>query len=603
MTSSIHEAEGSDTDSLYNLDSPTDGYFNGRNHPQDMFMETPSTSQFGEPKRREATEGDSDCPSGSPSRPIYTPPSSAWSDEATPLIDAHNPPPAYSDVGTRNHSEFATRTPISFRDNQPPQSMRGEPPNDFDDVEVGYVRPARSRYCCSWRRVLKGVLVIGAIIMAGSLVTSVTRSKFDSHSDNDIEDQPDRDLVSPNWPSECVLSSTQRASFDFAFQHDSAFALVEKASQHEVPGGSLYRGIFGNIQVLKAPEDQKKPLVVDVSVATSQPFSIQDLGIKTTESSLLIHTPKIKETDALFSSANRPCLSILITMYFSPSAKLSNLDISSRNLALRVNAGSSPDSASDELLVTNITTISLASSSMTATPFLNSRKTRIDVGSGSIHGSYNLYDLLSISSFSGSINVDVQPKEESKSDPQPAVLETKTQSGSTHINYPPYSAAPDIPEREYRTSVQGFSGSISGNLIHGYATSLSSKSGSITGSLLPYTADDYDSTLTVETISGMQNIHVLPPFTGSGDMKSMSSKHTTHTGSLTLDYPQKWVGKIEGQTVTGSLKLAGKDVQIVRDEKGVIGRNVGAFKGSEYGGSKLDFATSTGSVRVKVGDV
>jgi len=63
----------------------------------------------------------------------------------------------------------------------------------------------------------------------------------------------------------------------------------------------------------------------------------------------------------------------------------------------------------------------------------SSRRTILRSSSNSISGSYPLYDLLSVSTQSGSISVDVSPHSASSQDPlQPATLELRSNSGRVH---------------------------------------------------------------------------------------------------------------------------------------------------------------------------
>ena len=87
----------SDDDSLIDVDSPADGYFANREHPQETFVENPSLQQS-EDKAREAAEERSRGSAAANLQPqISTPPRApAETDESAPLLDAGPAPPDYA---------------------------------------------------------------------------------------------------------------------------------------------------------------------------------------------------------------------------------------------------------------------------------------------------------------------------------------------------------------------------------------------------------------------------------------------------------------------------------------------------------------------------
>lgn len=222
------------------------------------------------------------------------------------------------------------------------------------------------------------------------------------------------------------------------------------------------------------------------------------------------------------------------------------------------------------------------------------RKRRIEIGSQALHGNFDLLDLLSIQSTSGSINIGVHPQPADAENPIPAELVINSHSGQVSIDFLAFNA----PERDYRVSIDSRHGSVDGHLLHGRMTSIVSNSASIKAQILPFAANNYASTLRTASQSGSQEIAVLALSNDPGvPINRMSSTHSTNSGSLVLRYPKEWQGTIEGHTRAGSLRLHGGDLDIIRrSSSSNVGHYVLARKGS--GNSTLNFLTGSGSVNI-----
>ncbi|EON69312.1 hypothetical protein W97_08572 [Coniosporium apollinis CBS 100218] len=227
-----------------------------------------------------------------------------------------------------------------------------------------------------------------------------------------------------------------------------------------------------------------------------------------------------------------------------------------------------------------------------------SRRTIINVGSGSVSGAYALRDYLSIRTTSGSISITVDPQAADPNYPKPAVFEAYATAGSIRIDFPTRGA---IPDRVYEVAVHSDMGSISGTFIHGQHTSLSALSGSISATILPYSAGNR-SALRTDTMSGQTTVTVLAPYKDPGTvMGSMESLHKSKSGSMKLVYPQEWEGTVEGRTVSGSLRMHGRDLEVVREDKGYVRNHVVARKGKKN--SRMEFNVMSGSVTAQIGDL
>lgn len=577
--------------------SPTDGYFNDRDHPRDVFVQSPTTSHTKEQEAAEESQSHTPPSSSSnvaheyrtPSSPIRSEP-----DEATPLLfDA--PPPAYS----ANSSEapvINTPTTLLFSDREP-ESM-GVPSEQFDAERNGFIRPQRSRSSRMFSGLFKLALALIAIVVLvcifaqaftdgwnGRQVRKLNSSSGESNADGQQQEPSEKDPEMPSmpkWPAQCAWGSHKSVSYDFSTL--SSFTFDENLRTNALSGG-----IYGRVRLAAAPESQTAPIRVNVSLAPSAPYSIEELHVLKTANGIMIKDPDLKR-DISPPAYRKPCMIVGATIYFKEDVTLSKLYVNTRNLDIDFTL-TFKATMDETLLRTEFANIRSEAR-------FNSRETRINAGSSSISGHYNLLDLLSVTTQSGSINVDVTPKEASKDD-KPARLECVSRSGSISVQMPPRDSFSELPERDYQTIVKTQQGSISGRLVHGTSTVVESQSGSLAFDLLPYSASD-ESTLKTHSQSGMTQVNVASPHTGS-TMKHMTSSHTTGSGSLHLTYPQAWEGKISGGTNSGSITLRGRDV--VTDEYNAARHYVRAHKGKGHLDGKLDFGTGSGSVDITIGDM
>ncbi|OCL09726.1 hypothetical protein AOQ84DRAFT_387981 [Glonium stellatum] len=582
--------DDSDSASFSDELSPTDGYFSHREHPRDRYMDTASLPHASQPKAREAeAENRMSRPSRS-SRSPRTPLSSVNPDETTPLVNANQPPPAYFDATANPYQGYAAEQNEGSRDevvrNDPglllltsrrsPQHMGDSPSHYPERYGNTYYDHSRKRIhdCCSSSRFIKITLVICAVAIAVWLVGVLTPHES-------LKEDISKGF--PDWPEHCDHEYyIKTASFDF--DNPGTFGLHELVTQHD----RTYKTVFGKIHVAKGPDDQKPNTRAQISFATPKSIEIEKLKYTKSETELFIEDPVIKNS----KNINNPtslCLGIEIILYVAPGVKLENLKIRSKHLGVEIHEGA-------EFSVSNQTDVALISGSLHAHTF-RSRKTTIDIISGSVSGTYALRDLLSIKTRSGSINVDVQPKEADKEHPAPAVFWAGSMAGSIKVRFETFA----IPSRDYQTTVDGNMGSLAGTFIHGSSTDLKTTSGSITVDITPYEASASPFTLRTFSMSGRTAVDLRSPYKNPRSaISNLTSSHKTHSGSLHLTYPPEWEGKIEGGTHSGSLHLRGKGVEIIREGEGFpFGRTVKAKKGE--GDSLLEFSTMSGSCDITIG--
>ncbi|KAJ9637157.1 hypothetical protein H2199_007443 [Coniosporium tulheliwenetii] len=210
--------------------------------------------------------------------------------------------------------------------------------------------------------------------------------------------------------------------------------------------------------------------------------------------------------------------------------------------------------------------------------YTDPRRTIINVGTGSVSGKYALRDYLSIRTTTGSISITVDPQPADPASPKPAVFEAYAKRGSIRVDFPTRGT---IPDREYEVTVHSDTGSISGTFIHGRHTSLSATTGSISAKILPCGAGNA-SELRTEALTGATTVTLLAPYKDAGTvMGGLESSHKSKSGSMKLVYPQEWEGTVEGRTASGSVGLHGRDLEVVREDKGWVGKHVVAKKGRE----------------------
>ncbi|KAJ9617523.1 hypothetical protein H2204_013709 [Knufia peltigerae] len=208
--------------------------------------------------------------------------------------------------------------------------------------------------------------------------------------------------------------------------------------------------------------------------------------------------------------------------------------------------------------------------------------------SHSITGTYQLYDLLDLSTVSGSINVNIQVQSGDK----PAVLRLATKSGSVHVRFSSGGGLfrkPVIPEmanhRTLITDISTNSGSVSGDLVHGNggSTTISMHSGSLNLSIHTVGVSENDpvSNISTTTTSGSQYLRVISPLTSTGAVRAIQARHVVQgSGSMNIHYPQEWEGmvhvKVNG---SGSVRADGRDLTVQKENS----RELYGYRGMKEG--------------------
>ncbi|OAG11944.1 uncharacterized protein CC84DRAFT_1079908 [Paraphaeosphaeria sporulosa] len=385
------------------------------------------------------------------------------------------------------------------------------------------------------------------------------------------------------WPAACGKKNYNIKTEERAFGKPSQLDIVEAVHQLDGP----WKRVSGWIHVVQAPAEQAAGTIeARMSYAASQTVDVDSIKYSWTSTGITIGDPSFPDGfDGLHRGES--CLGISVVIYMAAGATLENFNVQAIHMGMQIHEGVN-------FSVTNGTSITLTTGTLDASSF-NSRETRLETISGSISGKYSLLDLLSIVTKSGSVNINVDPKEKAADGPSTALFYASTMSGSIRVD----TERKKIPERDYVVSINSTAGSIDGTFIHGTKTDFSSVAGGINVDLIPYSADG-SSILTTKTTDGETRINLRATFKAPATaMSKLVSTHTSVSGSINLTYPQEWEGHLEGQSVTGVLHVQGKDLELIRQEERPGLNRVEAKKGN--GGSTMVFKTLNGGCDVLVG--
>ena len=354
----------------------------------------------------------------------------------------------------------------------------------------------------------------------------------------------------------------------------------------------------GEIHIRASNEHLEDEVRVELTMHYSDPIIVSKVEFKESHDSLQIFSPSVLPGGSRMSAP--PCMYTVVTIWIRPGIRLDKLEIESQTMKIIFHEGLSlnTDEIDARALAGSIEFPSGNSPKLDVNP----REINIGTSSGSVSGTFPLYDLVKISTQSGSIRINVEPKDELASKPVAAVLNLYTVSGTIHVDTPilllkdgnPLKSR--VPVRDYQTDIASSSGSLHAGIIHGSRLNMQTSSGSITGVLTPYGSLADDSHLTVSDGSGSVDMTILSSISDPGKpMRNFYSVYRCTTGSLRLHYPKEWEGTIEGETLSGSIKTDWPGMRIIKNGndhyfskkfKGVVG----------HGDSLLQFECVSGNV-------
>lgn len=368
----------------------------------------------------------------------------------------------------------------------------------------------------------------------------------------------------------------------YCFGSPSDFSLIHKSSAW----GPNRARTTGEINIKTGAEEWNAKIRIEVnSYVSDARLSLCQKGTPSDESLLFETTTNCLDTDEYGNLEAE--LYINVTMYIAQNAIFENLNISTDSLSINFHPGLKYE-------VSSTTTISIQGDGSVSMPTvieeqpeMSSREIIIHLSSGSITGTYPLYDLLSISTTSGSISIDLALHNASTSSPEkPATLQIDSSSGSIRAHTPYLSLPPSynhIPDRKYQTTIKSSSGSVDVGLVHGTYTSLSSSSGSLTAQLYPYGHNTTRSDILTNSNSGRTSIAVHPALVNATDpLRRLYGNYQYRSGSFELSYPPTWEGTLEGEVMSGSVDVKWEGMR-VEERKEWVWRKVKGVKGSGDG--------------------
>ena len=393
----------------------------------------------------------------------------------------------------------------------------------------------------------------------------------------------------PSCPSATHIG---KASFSF-LRPDFTFG---ESVRREQGAGRRQVRTMGELHVRSSIEHHEANVRLDLEIHFSEPGMMKEVGFVPHEESLSMHTPGHITVGP--DSTSNPCVYIVGNLWVAPGARFDFINIRSESMTIIFHDGVDFEAEALGVDATGANSVAFPTGNSADTN-LDSRKIVISTSSGSIHGTYPLYDLLKAQSRSGSITIDITPQEALSSDPKPAILDLSTMSGTIQANTPLLVAsnrASLIPSRNYKTTITSTSGSLRTNLIHGSQTVLKTTTGSIVTELSPYGNPDDSSHLTTSAKTGSTAVTVLPSISHPGKaLRNFFAYYTFKTGSLTINYPREWEGTVYGSTVTGSINVNWPGLEVETGGGRKIGWN--NFKGVKgQGQGRLEFHGVTGSV-------
>jgi len=443
-----------------------------------------------------------------------------------------------------------------------------------------YGRRARRSGCCRllYVFVVSFVLTLGLLHMARHF-TNGTKF-FGSWGGN------------PSSPLADIPQSCSNANIPYrAGELTYSFDLSDKKASNDflllqrfVKGSSGFphkNNVYATGQVVVEEVSSGPDVSVDLDIQLSRAELSDLVHIENSSSALKIKSEQwasVAELDA--------CIYINAKVRVARSANLSALTVDTVTLDTLLADGLT-------IKAKNLKVASVAGRVQSDSTSLAARKIEIITVAGDISGSYPLADLLSLKTTAGQINVDVDPKDAAPGKGNvTATLLVQSTAGAISVD----TKSDSVPDRKYKTTITGASGSISGNLPLGLSTTITSAAGSISATL--FTAGTAQNrTLTSQSTSGNVDITVDD---SKYELGTLRSNMGSSSGSITATLPAAWEGTIKGESVIGTVEVSGSDIKIIKDVKAtpVGGRILVATRGD--GDSLFQGEVTTGTVDVTV---
>lgn len=455
-------------------------------------------------------------------------------------------------------------------------------------------------------------------------------------------DYPSFDGDDHTWPGDHYCKDLQfkqpSSSFDLSFGQGNSFTFIQDVQKDED-----YRGhdikVSGDLVIRRTGDGTPGPSAV-VDIISNDHDIVPKIQFDADSQTLHVTVPRWYSWD---EANSRPCMKIQATVWVPEDGALDNLVVENIHLGVKLLDNLSLQIARETHLTTTVGPVISAQSSIPDMPInqiapssfkFDSRWIEVKTTSADIKGYWPLYDYLGLHSTSGKIYSSIEPKPVNEDAPKPAVLHLKSLSGSVDFWEPTQNAVDAvatrqaklsaaaagkwIPPRDYRTNIQTTSGNIRGIVAFGSACRFHSTSGDMNVDLLPVldvALSEVDDASSLETscTSGKVEARVRDPIWINNSegvyaavapdrpMRCLKSRHTTTSANVNLHFPRAWEGDLDLNTMTGSLKVWGKDLKKIKEgnEWPGVNKQLVARKGEE-GGSYSMFKTVSGNIGVTV---
>lgn len=674
--------------------SPNDGYFNSNQIPQNMIPD-PTLSQ--EEDKSKAQDAKGNLPRGgnipstlqmsshtnASSHVIEHPRHSQTSSNSLLASSYHRrdnsfpenqsfldqPPPAYiaslesspvSAQGQHTLMHYNTFSQDRLEEGLPrePQSMGGPAGNQDIDERIPLLLDRTPKNISFRREIITKALGLGlALTIAAVIIGAILTEK--SNPDSNMGEGPAFPDPIHDGGSYCQhISKSDQTTFEII---DAAgIVVIQDFYQHNSPHYGPEVTTAGEVHIRNLPNNStggKAHFTVEVKLSHPELSVLKTLN--ELDGSLKISTPRF----ANLGIHENPCISLEITAWIPKNAEFFKVFFDLATLSIRIFDDVNIKVVKDAMLKTisghvrfpndpasSTIHTSLSTESELRTNFdFDSRHIVVETVSGRIEGIYPLYDLLKVSSQSGSIGIEVQPKPVLESTPAPATLDINTSSGNIDVSSPVKYPKITYP-REYITRVKSVSGAIKGHFFVGSTGNFDTASGMIqlvVRPVLSATSDDDDdesgNEFSTHSVSGNTHVTLLDPlFTlpsingkarnsviksnpdshdssytpalvdlSSSSIQAYKSKlrtvystHRTSSGSIEAYYPLAWIGNIEAKTISGRIELEGKGIDIVERHDGWGYKSIKARKGVERDedGSSVRLETVNAAIALRISE-
>lgn len=490
--------------------------------------------------------------------------------------------------------------------NHPSQSMRDARtlpfPGQTNDEDVGLLTGKKSpgkrkqwlsgRGCCGSLLTCSIATIVITLVLLG-IVAGVYKSLGHKGDHRKVDKRPlgpPRMVIPPTL--QCPYEHYSGAVYEFA--NVDSFSFQEFLETKPNWAWSTQ----GTVSIRPAAGHQASDIKLSLSYATTKPWVVTASNVAKGDNSFVLNYPDMQED--LDNRSTRPCLHVFVSIEVKPGVKVNSWETTTSILDITIEDGlfSHGDvQAGIGIEITGQSTFNTIAGKAKI-DYWSSRETMIETISGSINGTFALRDLLSLKTQSGAIRAAVEPKQADQDHVKPAEFLAKSASAHIDVKFP---RSGYIPEREYRSRIEGYSSHISGTYILGASTIIRTQSGGIRAELLPVCdRDAYTrSHLTTEALSGSTRLMVLSPYNRWARGGTIHKSKST-SGHLEIQYPQVWEGALEAQSFSGGIKVEGDGVQIIKDEKRYGQRHVRATKGNGQGSIALE--SMSGRIYAKLGE-